>query len=307
MKKLIVLLLLMTWYSALLNAQSSATPLLRITPDVRSAALGNTYLNDSKGMYIYQGSTSIFEQPKRFTFDYSYTSLPKMSNDRPQLHTIAGAYRFHSNALMIGFRHLGGIAVKRFDNYGIPGKSIHPYDLTLDIAFAHLFNTHWSAYVGAMYLQSYIGKTAYTGAASAGITYRGLMQISTSPIHYAFSGCIRDIGGKVKYGNTSYHLPSSAELSAMIANSPKNIHHATLYASTRYFFLPSNAQEWSGGIGAEYVYHQHFAARIGYSIENYRQLLTTGLGMQFSHFNFNIAWQHHAHTNIALIGTQIRF
>lgn len=307
MRKRYLYLAVLSVASVSLRAQQSSLPILQTQVDQRSAALGNSHLSDASDHFIYSNPVSFVRSSRKAQVSYSLTVMPKATRRHPLLQAVSTAYRWKRHAFFVGFRHIGSEAIERVNASGTTGKSIHPYDYTLDVGYAHQFSPHFSLYGVGSYIQSYQGKTAYTGCATLGAQYDHPLRLWGNAGHYSLGASLRHWGGKVKYGSSSYDMPSAVSLYGSLSTDKSARHRAALYSSFDYRLLPSSTKSWQTAVGAEYTYRQTLSARVGYNANKYDAFITCGLGYQTQHFQLHATWQHSSAVDIYGVGLSFQY
>ncbi len=283
-------------------AQGGSLPFLRLNADARTAAMGNATMGESTGMYIYTNPTSFLLQDSTHNFYASYTCgiLPK-AGETPMMHAASVGYKRGNQALLIGFRSLSGVEVAKVTEFGTNG-TVKPFDYALDLTYTRTINENFAAYVTGTFIQSYIGKTAFAGSASAGVYYRN----EINDIDYTIGFGFYDLGSLVKYGKSEYDQPTSLGLGgSFIFNERFNVAW-----TARYFVLPAEAKDFVGGLGAEYKVIDALSVRAGYHLEDKASYMTAGLGYTMKRFNLNAAYQiaqEEGVDNSIFIGCSMRF
>lgn len=295
MKKLNSLLLLLAFLGTCLVMQaqeSRSLPFLEINPDIRTAGMGDAYLGKSSGSYLYNNPTSIFDSEDKLYASYSFGLFPSINEQRQMYHATSAGYKFAKrHAIMVGFRYLGGLSIPRMDEYG-EKKAIHPMDWSIDFGYAFRINNHLSTYVAGNFIQSYIGKVAYTGGASLGLFYSNEFALGLEDAQYTIGLDARDLGGQLKYGSTGVksYIPTSIGLGGSVTL-PLNENHVLVPAiNARYFAMPTNASTIALGAGLEYQLYKLAFLRTGYHVEKNNNYFTLGLGCKIKFINIDAAY-----------------
>lgn len=198
----------------MLSQVNGTLPIVRHNPDVLSASMGLTPGSMlSGGHYIYSQPTSFLYSEKKLTVSYSLTLSPvkDMAHSSPFYNAVSGAWRIKRHLLLAGFRYQGKNSIVQSTATG-DGRTIHPMDITFDFGYAYRINDHISTYVIGHFVESYIGKIAFTGGGSAGVSYRS--SCVDEKVNYGLGLSLRNLGGLVQYGKKGgkYSMPGSATL-----------------------------------------------------------------------------------------------
>ncbi len=302
MKKILLIVALMVSGFATF-AQDGNLPFLRVNADARTGGMGNTTMGESKGMYIYTNPTSFLQDTtQRFYGAYTCGILPKIDDSQILYHAASVGYRRGNQALMIGFRSLNGQEITQIGMSGNPGNTINPFDYSVDLTYARTLSTKFSAYVTGSFIQSYIGKTAFTGSASAGVYYRNQIKDVDVTIGAGFY----DLGGLVKYGKKEYDQPTSVGLGGSFLFGER----FNLAWTTRYFLLPSKKEEFVLGLGAEFKLSKAIDIRYGYQVQDNSNYATAGLGYTINRLHINVAYkmaQSSEVDNSLFLGCSVKF
>lgn len=312
-KKTALIYILFVTSGLVLFAQNSRTlPFLEINADTRTAGMGDANMGDTKSMYIYTNPTAFFQNEGKIYTTHTYGIFPKIGDKHQSFHAISAGYRlFNKHALMAGFRYFGGLSIPRIGEDGIELKPIHPMDWAIDFSYAIQINDNLSAYVGGNFIQTYNAKTAYTGGFSTGAYYRNSMSLSGSDGAYSIGLALYDFGAKVQYGkaNVKRDLPTSIGLGGSLSLPFSEDHKINAVLSTRYFLLPSEASEFTGGVGFEYEMYNFAAIRTGYHLGNSNNYLTIGVGFKVRFLNIDAAYMltQSKDYNLLRLGFNVQF
>lgn len=289
-KKLICLLILCA-VPALCFGQSGNIALLKLVSDVRSAGMGGAYMGRAEGMFIYTNPTA-----KSYAGDHSYAGysigiFDKVENGLNLFHSASGGYRFGRNAVMAGFRYMGGQSVVATDADGNIAETYKPKEVTFDIAYARQFGK-LSFYVGGGVIQSRVVTAASTVTASAGGYYLDRFYLFGTDCVYNVGVAVRNFGGKLTFDNGSaITQPLSADLGGSLEIPFSADHKLTLAFTGQYYVLPSKAAGLVTGFGAEYKVFNAAAIRAGYHTGNKDNYATVGAGFYImDYLSFNVSY-----------------
>lgn len=279
--------------TALFAQNSRSLPFLELNADTRTAGMGDANMGKTKGMYIYNNPAAFFQNKGNTYGAYALGMYPAIDKSHQMFHAASVGYKFlNRHALMVGFRYLGGNAITHVLDDGAEGKTIELSDWAIDFAYALNINAHLSAFVGGNFIQSYIGKTAYTGGGSLGLNYYNTFNYGGNEGDYSLTVDMRDLGQSVQYSPSSkaVPMPTSAGLggSLSLPFSEDNTINASL--ASRYYMLPSDASAFTAGAGIEYEYMKAVALRAGYHIGNNNNYFTAGAGGNWKKIRLDVAY-----------------
>lgn len=292
------------------KAQSRSLPFLELNADTRTAGMGDAFTGESPGMYLYTNPTSFLRKDAMLYTSYTIGIYPKFNNETKKYHALSAGYRFNKQALMVGFRYINNYSFHRVDPNGNQHKKIYPMDWAIDMAFSRSLNKHFSVFAGGNFIQSYINKIAYTVSATAGVYYRNEHAGGNGGGDYTIGLSLYDFGGKVKYGiGRSVGLPASIVLGGSVLLPFCDEHKLNMVLTTRYF-VPSDASEFTLGIGAEYVLFDVLSLRGGYHYGKTLSYGTFGLGGDYKFVRLDISYQladSKSDINVVRFGVSIAF
>ncbi len=307
MKKILITIVFSV-LGIMLFAQSGTLAFLRLNTDARNAGMGNVGMGEATGMYLYTNPTSfLMDSTKTVYGSYTLGLPPKMEDKQVMFHSASVGYKRGKQALFVGVRYFGGMEVVKMNSTGTKRTVIKPYDYSVDVTYARDLGNNLSAYITGSFIESYIGKTAYTGSGSAGIYYRNAFTFAHKNVTYNVGVGVYDLGGDVKYGKKSYKQPTSVGIGGSFHLEDSPNHNMGLYWSGRYFVLPAEASGFTGGLGMEYEMYNMLAVRVGYHMDKKNSMPTLGLGIKQNCFALNFAWQVEKDYNSFFLGGSFKF
>lgn len=299
MKKIIILIFITCGINVF--AQSGNLAFLKLNSDARNTGMGNVVMGEANGMYLYSNPTSFLNDKKNIYASYTLGMLPKVKDDRLMFHSVSAGYKKGKNALLVGFRYLGGLQIPKVTNSGTTSKKkIKPNDYSLDLAYTRDLGNKFSAYIKGSFIQSHIGKTAYTGNFGTGVYYRNAFKLSSKKVSYTFGLGVYDLGAGVKFGKKTNSQPTSVGLGGSFGTELAKNHNLNLAWTTRYFALPTNSSETTASLGLEYELYNMVGLRAGYHMEDGNNITTFGLGYKQKYFNLNVGYQMGNDNNLFL-------
>lgn len=312
LKKIIIITLFFAGFGIFLFGQEGRSlHFMEVNGDTRTAGMGDANMGNTKGMYLYTNPTAFFQNKGTINTSYSFGLYPEIDGNRQNYHAVSAAYKLFSNhSIMVGTRHIGGLKIPRVGDDGVKGKSIKPYDWSLDLAYAYKFSPNFSAYAGGSFIQSYIGKTANTVGFNAGLYYRNTLSFVGNGSNYSLGLSVYDLGGKLKFENgKSNTLPTSVGFGGDVSLPVNDNHKINAALVTRYFMLPSKASSFTGGIGLEYEMFNMVALRTGYHFGDSNGYLSLGAGCKFKFVNIDLAYSiaDNKKYNLLRLGFSVHF
>ncbi|TFH95819.1 type IX secretion system outer membrane channel protein PorV [Porphyromonas levii] len=142
------------------NPVVTGAPILTITPDARSAGMGEVGLTTSADAYaLYHNISKLAFVDKTWGISFGYTPwLTEVAKDI-SLSTLAGYYGWgntgeinHAVAASIRYFHIG--QTQAFQREMLLPLTIMPYELALDAGYSIALNKHWGLGVSMRYLKS---------------------------------------------------------------------------------------------------------------------------------------------------------
>lgn len=297
--KALLLLGLTLTTSAVAVAQSRALPFLEINPDTRTSAMGGSSVGEAKTMYQYTNPTSALLSSSKLDValsarKYTLSELSSLAH-----FNATASYRLgYRHALMLGYRYYRGLTTYKEDEQGTR-KAIKPMDYSVDLSYAYRFDDHWSAYLTGHFIQSYIGKVAYTAGASLGLYYRNSGELLGKTQRFAVGLVADNIGAKVQYGKTGYtsSMPASFAIGGSTSMDLNPSLALNLGMTHRYFTKGNDNKHYLFALGAEAVWRDAVSLRLGTSLGQGNDGFTVGAGYRFNTLSIDAAYLMHPKTN----------
>lgn len=289
--------LLLVGWSLMLSAQKSPTlPIVRYNPDPTAVGMGLTSGASIAGShYIYSNPNAFFSSDRMISASYSARFLPNKDSygNNSFYNSLSVAGKYKQCALFAGFRYQGKSKITMSTSSG-DTKNVKPMDITFDLGFAYQFNKYLSLFGVGHFVRSYIGKTAYTGGGSIGVTYSSALRsdsLSSNPFHISFS--VRNLGGTVQYGKKGgkYQMPGSIALGADIEHklAPKWILVGA--TSMDYVIQPFKSDLFTWGIGANLIYDKKINIETGGTFMKGSSFVSIGGGYRLANrLDINLAY-----------------
>ncbi len=333
----------------------STLAFLNITPDARSAALGDagvaatpdanaTFWNASKLAFIEEdqgGALSVSPWLGDLTDDMfiAYlTGFKKLEKGQ----TIAASLHYMNNG-EIDLRDNGGQPLGNFNSRELALSGTYSRQLSSKLALGLTLKWIYSNLAGNHVGTGASIKPANTAAGDISLYYNDGFKDETSGREFTYGLGLNfsNFGGKVSYGQDSYFIPTFLRLGGRMTYSGDGIHKFTLLVDANKHMVPTppylenyigsggdtetrvvagrnmselslmrgvfgsfsdapdgfseELSEIAVATGLEYLYHNVFAARIGYYGQSEKKLghsnVTFGLGAKFQKkFNVDFAY-----------------
>lgn len=245
------------------NGQSRSLPILEIYPDARAAGMGGNQYGESKTMLTYTNPTSLLYEKAKWNVSATTQIYPKSEDDvgRLMFYGASVSRRFGVHGIHAGFRYLGG--------YDIPvdeGKNLKPADWTVDLAYSIRFLDHFSASVGASLVHSKVVQEANTVAFNVAAYYRNTFNMGVDA-DYVVGINAANMGPNLDYGKgyKQSKLPANYGAGGEVGMNFNEAHRLNISFAAQYYYFPTNADMFTGNIGAEYTFLDMVSVRGGYS------------------------------------------
>ncbi|MDO5035994.1 MAG: type IX secretion system outer membrane channel protein PorV [Porphyromonas sp.] len=232
----------------------TAAPVLSITPDARSAAMGGLGLTHSADAFaLYHNVSMLPRVRKTWGIALSYTPwMPEMVKDM-SVSYLAGFYSWRSDdleyAVGSSFRYFHIGKALAFPRQSQEPMQINPYELAADVGFGVAFGEHWSAgtavrYVYSDYNYSLDGIKGADGAMLVDLsgTYQTDLQLwdgKESKLRAAVA--LNNLGGKMTFdGGKSYlFTPATLRLGVGLESQLAEDHSLGLHLGLGKLMVPS--------------------------------------------------------------------
>lgn len=306
MKKIYFTFIFLCILGLLVNAQeksnndSEAAPFLGITPDARSAAMGDVGTALSPGAFsVYHNAAATLFSAEKGAVAYSYTPWMRDLVSGNTLNSFGGFYKIgDKQSIVAGFRSFTHSDMNVSDENGNIIEKFTPKEWSLDLGYSRLLMKDLSMALTFHYIHSDMGSYNGTDAGSAvafdlGIYYRHKTALLDSAT-WSVGLQVANIGSKVKYLDTKYDLPGKIKLGGAI-HLPFNENHILNCAlDLDYQIIPSGSTNFQAGIGAEYMCMKYAAVRAGYHLgdkdKGYDSYGTLGCGVRFYHIQGDFSY-----------------
>lgn len=271
----------------------SSLEFLQYNPDAKSAGMGNTYLGNGRGMYLY-GDPSVFGRNEdRLFASYSLAVLPKNALGRTLYNSFSAGYKFQPNwSIMAGFRMQTNPSIPIIDNSGFELGKVKPNDWSIDFGSSVGLSEHWQSFVLGSFIHSYQGLNASGVAFSLGANYANDFSLSQLPIQYSCTLALSNFGWGLKYGKDKkkVELPFAAELGGKLDVPFFANHKVSIAGIMGYELRTSITNRLFGGVGLEYEFMKFASLRAGYHHRNYMNSFTFGIGGHYKFIALDLAY-----------------
>lgn len=282
------------------NNNSEAASFLKITPDARSAGMGNvgTALEPDAFSFYHNAAATVFSA-ERGAVAYSYTPWMRDIVSGSALNSFGGFYKIGSKqSVVAGFRHFSHPDVNISDENGNILTNFAPKEWSLDLGYARMLTHELSVALTLHYIQSDMGSYNGADAGSAvafdlGVYYCRQMAALDSAT-WSVGLQIANIGSKIKYMDTRYDLPGKVNLGGAVHLPFSEKHVLNAAMDLGYQILPSGSTTFEAGLGAEYVCMKYAVFRGGYHFGDKDKgndgYGTLGCGARFSHIRGDFSY-----------------
>lgn len=220
--------------NASLNGQqerviTTAVPFLTITPDARSAALGDAGVAISPDANsVYWNSAKLVFSEKKAGFAVAYNPwLRNLINDM-SLSYLSGYYKIDERQAIgasLTYFDLGSIEFT--NDQGAFLQNFNPREVAITAAYARKLADHFSMGVNLRFIRSNLtGYNSFSGGSNPGSTAAGdITAFYTNDVNWggkdvnvAFGGMISNLGGKIGYNNlkSGDFIPTNLKLGTAI-------------------------------------------------------------------------------------------
>lgn len=208
---------------------ATAVPSLRISPDARSASLGDIGVATSPDVYAqYWSSAKYAFAPSRAGVAFSYTPwLRQLTEDmalmQASFYTQIGTERRHSLGASLRYFSIGKLS--EWNEYGQTIGEGHPYELAVDLGYAYRLSRYFSIGAAVRYTHTDYalrGSADRQSALSADLSSYGQIPIELlgQSRLLRIGASLRNLGGKISYdsGASYAFLPTTLSLGAGIGH-----------------------------------------------------------------------------------------
>ena len=228
---------------------TTAVPVFTVSPDARSAALGDASVAispDANSAYYNAGKLGFM--PYKYGISPSYSPWLRTITDDMGLAQLAGYVRLNSRAALSGslsYFDLGSISFR--DPFNADLGNYNPKEYAFTISYGQKLSDNFGVGVSARYIRSNL--TGNTGdsrpgnaaAVDLGAYYNKDLSIGTGQYNLAFGAAISNIGNKITYTDPQQadFLPTNLKLGTAITRELDAYNKITLTIDANKLLVPS--------------------------------------------------------------------
>ena len=274
--------------------QVRTLPLLELSTDARSAALGGSHYGEASSSLLYTNPTSFLYSPSQLQASASARLMGRLDGSLQLYQATAGLRLGERHGLFAGFRYLGGLQYEAVNGLEQSKGTLSPYDYSLDLGYA-LRLGRLSAYTTAGYVQSELGdRSASTVTFGLGAFYRSHAEEPSQGLSYLVGAKAQNMSLGFKYAKherRELYAPVFVGAGGEVRYGLSTEHRLSLSAGADVFTYPVNSSSVALHFGGEYSFRRMLAARVGYQHDtNGLQGFTLGLGYHGRRFQFDGAY-----------------
>ncbi|MTG97611.1 PorV/PorQ family protein [Myroides sp. BIT-d1] len=268
--------------------QQRGLPVLETPGSAESLAKGLTTMARASQAFIYSNPASIFNTNTKFNTSYSVGLLPTQDKNM-SLHSIATAYQRDRSAFFMGARYFSmGSITEQWDSEMNPidqGKKLDFYSYTLDLGYAYRISNSFTGYTKLGFANQRVISNFKAYYLTLGIFYSGNIHQGI----YSLGVEVSNLGFD-KYKDKTKSLPSLLKLGGSILL-PTFENHQIEIASNYGLYMPVDdyVAKSHFNMGVNYIFLDKYSISTGGHIGENNDYLTTGLGLKYQSFRFNIA------------------
>jgi hypothetical protein len=228
----------------------TSAPFLMITPDARSAGLGET------GVALSADANAAYWNPARLArlteksnISFSYTPWLRK--------VVSGMYLYHfAAAQKVSEKGAWGLSATYFDLGGIQfpspsGGAVlldNPYELSVSLSYAHTLGENWSLGGSAKYIgNNHSGSFSVSGvpqsasgfAVDLGALYQTDFKILQKESQLAVGANIANLGPKMSYFDREEFLPTNINVGASLSSQIYDHHSLSWSFNLRKLMVPT--------------------------------------------------------------------
>ncbi len=232
---------------------TSAVGFLSISPDARSAAMGDAgaaISPDANSTYWNAGKLAFNESEMGFSLSYT-PWLSKIVDDM-SISYLSGYYKLSDDqAIGVSLRYFDLGDINLFDGMGNPTGSVRPREWTVGGTYSRKLSENLGVGVTLRFIHSNLtqniaslgndNKAGTSVAGDIGIYYNKDIEVGTTTSNIAFAGSISNIGGKISYLNdaTKDFLPTNLRLGTAFKTSFDQYNTITFALDINKLMVPS--------------------------------------------------------------------
>ena len=233
------------------NTITTAVPILTLSPDSRSAALGEAGVAispDANSSYYNAGKLG-FVQTK-YSFSPSYTPWLRTITDDMGLAYLSGYTKLGQRSAIAGslmYFDLGSIYLRNIDNRD--DGTYNPKEYAVSVSYGQKLSEHFGVGVTARYIRSNLvkidastdSKPGNAAAVDLGAYYNNDLTIGAGEYNLGLGASISNIGNKITYTNPQQadFLPTNLKLGTAITRELDAFNKLTLVFDVNKLLVPT--------------------------------------------------------------------
>lgn len=233
------------------NTITTAVPILTLSPDSRSAALGEAGVAISPDANsIYHNAGKLGFVPSKYSVSPSYSPWLRSVTDDMGLAYLSGYAKIGERSAIsasLMYFDLGEIQYR--DSRNIEGPKFNPKEYAFSVAYGQKLTENFGVGVAARYIRSNLtggslGNDAKPGNAAAvdlGAYYTKDLTIGPADYNLSLGGAITNIGNKITYTNPQQadFLPTTLKLGTAITRELDAYNKITLTVDASKLLVPT--------------------------------------------------------------------
>lgn len=211
------------------NVITTMVPFLTITPDTRSAALGDAgvAIFDPDANSVFWNAANLVNAKKKTGFSFSFAPWLRQLVDDVGFSYLSGYTKINDrSAAGMSFRYFSLGTINFTDNNGDPLGSFNPNEFSIDGCYGLKFNRRFSAGVNLRFTYSNLTgirtingsstKPGMTGSGDINILYKTEIRVKGKNTPFQIGANIQNMGAKMTYTNKESRdfIPTNLKLGA---------------------------------------------------------------------------------------------
>lgn len=228
---------------------TTAVPVFTISPDSRSAALGDAGVAlspDANASYYNAGKLGFV--PNNYSVSPSYSPWLRTISDDMGISYVSGYARLNSRSALAGslsYFDLGEIQYRDLNN--IAGPSFNAKEYSVSISYGQKLSDNFGVGATARYIRSNLTGTitdtrpGNAAAVDLGAYYNNDLTIGTGQYNLGLGAAISNIGNKITYTDVAQadFLPTTLKIGAALTREIDAYNKITLTVDARKLLVPS--------------------------------------------------------------------
>lgn len=288
---ILFLIIILSVFPVEMNAQSAT--FTEINPDGRYVAMGHAgYALNANVFSVFNNTAAIAFENKTIQVGCSFMHYAPDSKTYNGFYSVGGYYRLNQkHSVAMGFRYLAYDKITALNDVGNIAGTYSPYDWAVDLGYAFRINNLFSVSANVRYITSEIASSKYHTGYKTGNAFSGDLSFMYNNKNLRTSLGINNIGTKIKYGGDKNDLSSNVKIGVAYDWEVNPNHYITGAGQASYQLTADDAQEFFGGIGAEYNYRKKYSVRTGYRIgDKAGSFASAGIGINIKTVVFDFAY-----------------